>query len=318
MEPKDGFVEANGIRIHYVEWGGEGPPAVLLHATGFLARLWEPIAAALTTRFHVYACDARGHGDSDKPVLSRVEGPVLSPEATRLGESEACPELCRRVEGPADGYGWEGLAADLRGFLEALNLAGAPIIGHSSGAAGAARLAATRPEYVSAAVLIEPTVFPPLPIEGDDERKEQLASGAARRRMVWNSREELRSAYRQRRTFAGWREDVLRLYAEHGTFEREDGRVELKCPGEIEAEMYRNSLSPDTWDLLPRVRCPTLVIRGENTEPLLARVAESVAGRIPDARLATIAGGSHFVPMEQPDAIAAEALAFLEGVVPAA
>lgn len=287
MEPKDGFVEANGIRLHYVEWGGEGPPAVLLHATGFLARLWEPIATELSARFHVYACDARGHGDSDKPA-------------------------------PTGGYGWEGLAADLRGFLDALGLAGVPIIGHSSGAAGAARLAATRPEYVSAAVLIEPTVFPPMPVEGSDERKEQLASGAAKRRTVWDSRTELVRAYRQRRTFAGWRDDVLQLYAEHGTFKREDGRVELKCPGEIEAELYRNSLSPDTWDLLPRVRCPTLVIRGENTEPLLARVAEGVARRIPGARLATIAGGSHFVPMEQPEAIAAEALAFLEGAVPAA
>jgi len=293
MEPKDGFVEANGIRLHYVEWGGEGPPAVLLHATGFLARLWEPIATELSTRFHVYACDARGHGDSDKPVLSKVEG-------------------------PAEGYGWEGLAADLMGFLDALGLLGVPIVGHSSGAAGAVRLAAKRPEYVAAAVLIEPTVFPPMPVEGSDERKEQLASGAAKRRVVWDSREELIEGYRLRRTFAGWREDVLRLYAEHGTFKREDGRIELKCPGEIEAELYRNSLSPDTWDLLPRVRCPTLVIRGENTEPLLARVAEGVARRIPGARLATIAGGSHFVPMEQPEAIAAEALAFLEGAVPAA
>ena len=302
MEPKDGFVEANGIRLHYVEWGGEGPPAVLLHATGFLARLWEPIATELSTRFHVYACDARGHGDSDKPVLS--------PKATRLGES--------KVGGPAEGYSWEGLAADLMGFLDALGLLGVPIVGHSSGAAGAVRLAAQRPEYVAAAVLIEPTVFPPMPVTGSDERKEQLASAAAKRRMVWDSREELMGAYRERRTFAGWREDVLRLYAEHGTFRREDGRIELKCPGEIEAELYRNSLSPDTWDLLPRVRCPTLVIRGENTEPLLARVAEGVARRIPGARLATIAGGSHFVPMEQPEAIAAEALAFLQGAVPAA
>ncbi len=293
MEPKDGFVEANGVRLHYVEWGGEGPPAVLLHATGFLARLWEPIATELSTRFHVYACDARGHGDSDKPVLSKVEG-------------------------PAEGYDWEGLAADLMGFLDALGLLGVPIVGHSSGAAGAIRLAAKRPEYVAAAVLIEPTVFPPLPVEGDAERKEQLASAAAKRRMVWDSREELIGAYRERRAFAGWHKDVLRLYAEHGTFKREDGRIELKCPGEIEAELYRNSLSPDTWDLLPRVRCPTLVIRGENTEPLLARVAEGVARRIPGARLATIAGGSHFVPMEQPEAIAAEALAFLEGAVPAA
>src|SRR3990170_1985754 len=280
MEPKDGFVAANGIRLHYMEWGGDAPPAVLLHATGFLARLWEPIATELSARFHIYACDARGHGDSDKP---------------------------------AGGYGWEGLATDLMGFLDALGLVGVPIIGHSSGAAGAARLAAKRPEYVSAAVLIEPTVFPPMPVEGSDERKEQLASGAAKRRMVWDSREELITAYRQRRTFAGWREDVLRLFTEHGTFEREDGRFELKCPGEIEAELYRNSLSPDTWDLLPRVRCPTLVIRGEKTEPLLALVAEGVARRIPGARPATIAGGSHFVPMERPETIAAEALAFLEG-----
>jgi len=293
MEPKDGFVEANGIRQHYMEWGGDAPPVVLLHATGFLARLWEPIATEMSARFHVYALDARGHGDSDKPALSGVEG-------------------------SAEGYGWEGLAADLRGFLDTLGLVGVPIIGHSSGAAGAARLAAKRPEYVSAAVLIEPTVFPPMPVEGSDARKEQLASGAAKRRMVWDSREELITAYRQRRTFAGWREDVLRLFAEHGTFRREDGRIELKCPGEIEAELYRNSLSPDTWELLPRLRCPTLVIRGENTEPLLALVSEGVARRIPGARLATIAGGSHFVPMEQPEAIAAAALAFLDETAPAA
>jgi len=295
VDPKDGFVEANGIRLHYMEWGGDTPPLVLLHATGFLARLWEPIALQMSADFHVYALDARGHGDSDKPVLSRFEGPA-----------------------PAGGYGWEGLAADLMGFLDSLGLVGVPIVGHSSGAAGAIRLAAGRPEYVAAAVLIEPTVFPPMPVEGSDERKEQLASGAAKRRMVWDSREELMTAYRQRRTFVGWREDVLRLFAEHGTFRRADGRIELKCPGEIEAELYRNSLSPDTWDLLPRVHCPTLVIRGEKTEPMLALVAEGVARRIPGARLATIAGGSHFVPMERPDVIAAEALAFLEEVVPAA
>src|SRR3990172_10551064 len=105
MEPKDGFVEANCIRLHYTEWGGAPPPVVLLHATGFLARLWEPIAIEMSARFHVYALDARGHGDSDKPVLSGVEGPA-----------------------PAEGYGWEGLAADLPGFLDTLGLLRVPIL----------------------------------------------------------------------------------------------------------------------------------------------------------------------------------------------
>jgi len=84
MPPREGAVRADSLRLHYLEWGDAGPPlagqaAVLLHATGFLARLWEPIAEGLSGRFHVYAYDARGHGDSDKPALparpgSEVEG----------------------------------------------------------------------------------------------------------------------------------------------------------------------------------------------------------------------------------------------------
>src|SRR3972149_10445059 len=101
---------------------------------------------------------------------------------------------------------------------------------------------------------------------------------------------------------------VLRLYAEHGTFRRQDGQFELKCPGKIEAELYRNSLSPSTWDLLPDIRCPTLVLRGQHTEQFLALVAQGVAQRIPAARLVTIAGAGHFVPMERPDSLLGERL----------
>ncbi len=275
MIPGEGFVETDEVRLHYLEWGGDGPPAVLLHATGFLARLWQPIAEALSERFHVYAFDARGHGDSDKP---------------------------------ASGYGWDRLANDLRGFLAALELRRTLAIGHSMGGASVAYLAAAEPEYVSSAVLIEPIIFPPLADGGND----QLVAGAARRRMVWPSPEELIRSYRERPAFANWREDVLRLYAEHGTFQREDGQFELKCPGKIEAELYRNSLSRDTWDLLPDVRCPTLVLRGEHTDHLLAVTSERVAGHISGARLVTVAGAGHLAPMERPESVSAEITTFLE------
>jgi pimeloyl-ACP methyl ester carboxylesterase len=271
----EGFVETDKVRLHYLEWGGDGPPAVLLHATGFLARLWQPIAEALSGRFHVYAYDARGHGDSDKP---------------------------------ASGYGWVRFADDLKSFLDALGLRRILAIGHSMGGASVAYLAATEPEYVSSAVLVEPIIFPPLVGSGSG----RLVAGAARRRMVWPSPEELIRSYRARPTFANWKEDVLRLYAEHGTFQREDGQFELKCPGKIEAELYRNSLSRDTWDLLPDVRCPTLVLRGEHTDHLLAVTSERVAGHIPDAGLVTIAGAGHFAPMERPESVSAEITAFLE------
>ena len=279
--PEERFVDTGELRLHCLEWPSEGPPAVLLHATGFLARLWQPVAEALSDRYHVYAYDARGHGDSDKPE---------------------------------SGYGWPAIAADLKGLLDQLDLRAVLAIGHSSGGAGIAHLAAKQPEYVAAAILIEPTVFPPASIGGGEERRETLSEGAAKRRMVWPSREELFHTYHGRSAFARWREDVLRLYVEHGTFDRDDGQVELKCPAEIEAELYRRSLSTETWGLLPDIGCPTLVLRGGDTEPMLARVAEGVAQRIPGARLVTVPGAGHFLPMERPEAVLEEIASFADAV----
>ena len=204
MNPDEGYVDANGVRLHYLRWraadGGDLPPIVLLHATGFLARLWQPVAEALASRFDVFAYDTRGHGDSDKP--------------------------------PPDGenYHWRNLVADLHGFCDALGLRGVPIAGHSSGGAAAAYLAATHQEYVSRLILFEPIIFP-AQFAPPEDRRNELAEGARKRRLVWRDAEEIVETYRTRPAFARWREDVLRLYADHGTFRREDGQVELKCPG---------------------------------------------------------------------------------------
>ncbi len=68
----------------------------------------------------------------------------------------------------------------------------------------------------------------------------------------------------------------------------------------------------DAWSVLPQVRCPTLILRGEKTDPYLVWASEAVAKRIPNARLGTIEGGSHFSPMEKPEALAAAIESFLE------
>jgi lipase len=283
MNPDEVYVDANGLRLHYLRWrtdgGGVRPAIVLLHATGFLARLWQPVAEAVATHFDVYACDTRGHGDSDKP--------------------------------PPDGenYHWRNLVTDLRGFCDALGLQAVTIAGHSSGGAAAAYLAATHPEYVSRLVLFEPIIFPAQFLPPEDRRNE-LTEGAHKRRRVWRDTDEIIEAYRTRPAFARWRADVLRLYAEHGTFRREDGQVELKCPGEVEAEVFDHSRSLDTWEHLPEIRCPALVMHGELTpEPFPTLMAQS-AQRIPNARLETVADAGHLAPMERPDWVARAILAF--------
>jgi len=289
----DGYVEANGIRLHHLAWGRAGAPVVLVHATGFLARLWGPVAEELAGRYTVHAYDVRGHGDSDKPLDTTGEDPLAEDAESIAGE-----------------YHWQNLVDDLAGLLDALGLRGVPIAGHSSGGAAAVYLAATRPEYVSRLVLIEPIIMPAgMPM--DEPRRAQMAEAARKRRKVWASAEEMIASYRSRPAFEHWREDVLRLYAEHGTFRREDGQIELKCPPEVEAQVFENSASLDIWDVLPRVDCPTLVMKGERTDGFLSAVASATAQRIAGARLSTVANAGHLAPMERPEAVAREIMHFL-------
>ena len=287
MNPSEGFADANHIRLHYLTWmpPSEGhvgfPPLVLLHANGFLARLWQPVAERLARRYHVFAYDIRGQGDSDKPD-------------------------------PADAsnYHWQKLAGDLRAFLDVFALRRVPVVGHSSGGATAAYLAGTHPEYFSRLVLIEPIIMPPQFAAVPGPRN-QMAEDARRRRQVWPSADAMFEAYRDRPTFARWRPEVLRLYAEFGTFRREDGQVQLKCSGDVEARMFENSVSLNIWDVLPDIQCPALIIKGRHTDAFLGQIVEEVAAHIPGARHLTIEDAGHLVPMEQPERLSAVIEQFL-------
>ncbi|MDP9180773.1 MAG: alpha/beta hydrolase [Chloroflexota bacterium] len=279
IDPQSSFVQANGLRLNYLTWGeANARPIVLNHATGFLARLWEPVAVRLADAgYRVLAYDARGHGDSEKPE------PML------------------------ENYDWLRAVDDLRGFLDATGLRGVPFVGHSFGGATGLYLAGTRPEYLSRIVAIEPIVMPG-GFTPDATRRDEMAAGARRRRHVFASAEEMIEQYRSRPAFAKWTDETLRLYVEHGTIRREDGSLELKCSGEIEGAMFWNSGSLPVWEVLPQLEAPVLVMRGETTEGLLSMVAESVASRAPQGTLETIPDAGHLAPMEQPAAVAAAVL----------
>ena len=66
IEPKDCFYTSHGLRLHYVDWGNESaPPLLLIHGGGDHCRSWDRLARELRPHFHVIAPDLRGHGDSD-------------------------------------------------------------------------------------------------------------------------------------------------------------------------------------------------------------------------------------------------------------
>lgn len=279
MEPESAFIKANGLRLHCLTWGDpDATPILLLHPTGFLARTWQPVAELLAARYRVFAPDARGHGDSDKPE---------------------------------SGYDWQNIVDDLTCLLDQLGLRDIPVVGHSMGGGVAAFIAANHPDRFSRLVLIEPIIFP-ADYFGERDGSNPMSDAARKRRMVWDSVDQIIESYRTRPAFERWIPYALRIYAEHGTFRREAGHVELKCPGVIEAQLFDNSSSLNTWDLLDRIDTPALVIRGALTESPVGALAERVADRLPNARLLSIEDAGHMAPMERPDVIAREVLSFLE------
>lgn len=61
-------VEASGCRLFVQDWGGDGPPLLLLHGGGADVSTWDGLAPLLARDFRVVAYDARGHGQSEVPA----------------------------------------------------------------------------------------------------------------------------------------------------------------------------------------------------------------------------------------------------------
>jgi pimeloyl-ACP methyl ester carboxylesterase len=128
LDPGVNSERAGGIRLAYRTWGEpSAPPVVLAHGRGGSSLDWTGIAEELATRHRVYALDFRGHGLSDWPGH----------------------------------YSLEIFCDDLQAFLEARNLSGATVIGHSMGGAAALLLAERDPALVGALVIEDaPTLLP--------------------------------------------------------------------------------------------------------------------------------------------------------------
>jgi pimeloyl-ACP methyl ester carboxylesterase len=276
-QPKSGDVIVNGIRLHFLDWGGEGPPIVLLHATGFLGPIYRPIARALTAIGHVYSYDQRGHGDSERPGN--------------------------------DIYGWDITAGDLEGFILAMGFKGVRGIGHSAGATAIGVVASGRPDLISRAMLIEPVIF-----DVNDpmvRRPSEMRERTLKRKRSFDNVEAMFRNFEHKPPYNTWRKEILREYCELGTYTGADGKRVLKCHPEVEAEIYATSRNFDGLAYLMRCNAPLLILFGEKSDAPGLALAPRLAAA--NRRVVIVPGTTHFIPMEEPELTARMALEFLGG-----
>lgn len=277
MEPRSGYVETPDVRLHYVDWGGDGPPLLLIHATGFHARLWDFYAERLRDRFRVIAMDKRGHGDSGLP---------------------------------RNGFAWDHFAEDTAALIDALGIEGCAAGGHSAGGTAAAVCAGRVPDSISRLVLIDPVLM-------DERRQgfppggpNPMAERTRRRRAVWDSPHQFEEAMRSRSAFSRWHPDFISAYTHHGLRRRPDGHYELKCAPDVEAQVYEGSLHHNPWPAIEHLTIPSLLLRATLSESGRIGLPADTATRIPNCRDVPVAA-THFVPMEEPEMVLREMEQFL-------
>lgn len=117
-----GFVAVNGVRLHYLDWGGAGDPVVFITGYGSSAHVYDDFAPRFTDRFRVVALTRRGHGESDMPP---------------------------------GGYDTGTLVEDLRKFMSALGIERAHLVGHSMAGAEMTKFAEAYPGSVASVTYLD-------------------------------------------------------------------------------------------------------------------------------------------------------------------
>ncbi len=273
---EDKFVELGGLRFHYRAWGSESAPAlVVLHGATSHARANDALARVMAARYRVLALDQRGHGE------------------TAWAES----------------YAVDSMVEDLAAFVRELGLAYVALLGYSMGGVNAYLYAARYPEHVEQLIIGD--IGPDLVTSAAGAQAVAGFSIAAQ--AVFDDPEaavQVARALDPRPSEAD-----LREYTLYNVVQRQDGRWVFRYDA---AGLARDLLSHGPteaaqWESLAQIRCPTLLLRGAESETLNRETAARMVQTIPNCRLVEVPKSGHPIPLDNPTGLLAAVEPFLLG-----
>jgi len=256
----------DGGRIHVVE-RGEGPPIVLVHGVTLGIASWAPQLRLLGDRHRVVAVGLRGHGQS------------------LAGE---------------DGYSMERLADDLLEVLDAVDVRGGLLVGHSLGGMAAQLLAVRHPTelagHVAGLVLVATAAGPMIPWPVQAVLSAGFVAGATR---VLGRAE--------RRGQGLFPSGDLALWATRATFGAGPSPVDVELTRSMMVAMSPSAasglLAPllafDVHKQIHVIDLPTHVVVGARDLVTPPRMAREIVDQIPGATLTVLPGCGHMVMLER-------------------
>lgn len=268
-------IEANGTNLAYIEQGA-GEPVIFIHGAVSDFRTWLEQIGVFSKNYRAISYSRRYH----------------QPNGSNGDQSDYSRDLH---------------AADLVGFIKALDLGKAHLIGHSYGASIALMAALDYPELVGSLILGEPSPFPSL-LNKDGIRllSEQKAKFDESIRLAEKGDEE--SAVREfLQAVVGV--DVLGLLPD------ERRSVVLENADTL-LPMLRNYYESPmlSGKQLKRINVPTLLVTGEFS-PRIARVSNEMINRcLPNSKTVILQGASHGLQIENPEGFNRLTLNFLAAI----
>jgi len=284
--PVSSYYVSQRLELHFVDWGNESkPPLLLIHGGKDHARSWDDVARALRDDHHVLAVDLRGHGDSD----------------WAQGSTYTLPEY----------------VLDVAQLIEVLGLAPVAIVGHSMGAAVSLYYTGVYPEKVRRLVAIEGMGAPPELRVLSEQRElwettkawiDAVRSGARRQPRRYATIDE--AAARMRAENPNLSPELARHLTVHGVARNEDGSFSWKFDN-ASRPLFPQRGAPGALERLwQRIGCPTLLVHGRegwHGDP----AEDGRAAHIANARVVEIPGAGHWVHHDQLELFLAAARPFL-------
>lgn len=283
MNPESRFFSSQRLNLHYVVWGDEAkPPVLLIHGGRDHARNWDHVAERLVADYCLYAVDLRGHGDSAWAVGSQ--------------------------------YSMIDHVADIAAFFDHIQRDPMLVVGHSLGGGVALQFTGVMPDRVQRVCAIEglgPGIRSPRPAHL--RMREWLASMRDLEQRTPRRYPTLSDAVaRMHAANPHLTPEMARHLTIHGSNARDDGSLVWKFDNYGRARSPYEFNVADAREIWNQIRCPVLLVRGDESHARDPEV-DGTASAFHTYRSVLIEKAGHWVHHDQLDAFMVELVPFLRG-----